>query len=96
MTPRTGPTLADRVQAGPRDPNGPPAPAPAPGRSPSGPRHCWVRDPPEAPGTWPGVLLAWSRPASGAWQGRAVYVVSGAHGLVLVEAWLDAAHLREA
>ena len=50
-------------------------------------RHCWVRDPPEATGTWPGLLVEW-RQRGGAWQGRVAYTVTGPHGPALVEAWL--------
>jgi hypothetical protein len=56
-------------------------------------RHCWVRDPPEAPGTWPGLLVEW-RQRDGGWQGRVAYTVAGPHGAALVEAWLPAARLE--
>ena len=56
-------------------------------------RHCWVRDPPEAVGTWPGLLVEW-RQRGGAWQGRVAYTVAGPHGPVLVETWLPAARLE--
>jgi hypothetical protein len=56
-------------------------------------RHCWVRDPPECPGTWPGLLVEW-RQRSGAWQGRVAYTVTGPHGPALVESWLPAARLE--
>ena len=56
-------------------------------------RHCWVRDPPDAPGTWPGLLVEW-RQRGGAWQGRVAYTVTGPHGPALVEAWLPAARLE--
>ncbi|WP_324277569.1 hypothetical protein [Blastococcus brunescens] len=56
-------------------------------------RHCWVRDPPDAPGTWPGLLVEW-RQRSGGWQGRVAYTVTGPHGPALVEAWLPAARLE--
>ena len=56
-------------------------------------RHCWVRDPPEFAGTWPGLLVEW-RQRGGAWQGRVAYTVTGPHGPVLVEAWLPAARLE--
>jgi hypothetical protein len=56
-------------------------------------RHCWVHDPPEAAGTWPGLLVEWRR-RDGAWQGRVTYAVSGPHGPALVEAWLPAARLE--
>ncbi|SOE03352.1 hypothetical protein [Blastococcus haudaquaticus] len=56
-------------------------------------RHCWVRDPPEFPGTWPGLLVEW-RQRGGGWQGRVAYTVTGPHGPALVEAWLPAARLE--
>ena len=56
-------------------------------------RHCWVRDPPEFPGTWPGLLVEW-RQRGGAWQGRVAYTVTGSHGATLVESWLPAARLE--
>jgi hypothetical protein len=58
-----------------------------------GGRHCWVRDPPEAPGVWPGLLVEW-RQRSGSWQGRVAYTVTGPHGPALVETWLPAARLE--
>ena len=39
-------------------------------------RHCWVRDPPEFPGIWPGLLVEW-RQRGGSWQGRVAYTVTG-------------------
>jgi hypothetical protein len=56
-------------------------------------RHCWVRDPPDAPGIWPGLLVEW-RQRDGAWQGRVAYTVTGPHGPALVETWLPAARLE--
>ena len=56
-------------------------------------RHCWVRDPPEFPGTWPGLLVEW-RQRGGSWQGRVAYTVPGPHGPALVETWLPAARLE--
>jgi hypothetical protein len=52
-------------------------------------RHCWVRNPPEARGVWPGLLVEWRQHAEG-WQGRVVYTITGAQGATLVEAWLPA------
>jgi hypothetical protein len=65
------------------------------GRPPEGAegRHCWVRDPPEAPGTWPGLLVEWRR-RDGGWQGRVAYTVTGPHGPALVESWLPAGRLE--
>lgn len=57
-------------------------------------RHCWVHDPPEWPGTWPGLLVEWRQQAGG-WQGRVTYTVGGPHGPVLVEAWLPADRLEQ-
>ncbi|MDK3257999.1 hypothetical protein QOZ86_15940 [Blastococcus capsensis] len=56
-------------------------------------RHCWVHDPPETPGTWPGLLVEWRRRDDG-WQGRVVYTLPRPHGPALVEAWLPAARLE--
>ena len=56
-------------------------------------RHCWVRDPPEAAGIWPGLLVEW-RQRGGSWQGRVAYTVTGPHGPALVESWLPAARLE--
>ena len=56
-------------------------------------RHCWVRDPPDAPGIWPGLLVEW-RQMGGSWQGRVAYTVTGPHGPALVETWLPAARLE--
>ena len=76
----------------------PPSGAPVAGRLPGSRdgaegRHCWVRDPPDAPGTWPGLLVEW-RQRAGAWEGRVAYGVTGPHGTVLVEAWLPADRLQ--
>ena len=57
-------------------------------------RHCWVHDPPDAPGTWPGLLVEWRQREDG-WHGRVAYTVSGAQGPVLVEAWLPAERLEQ-
>ncbi len=57
-------------------------------------RHCWVRDPPDAPGRWPGLLVEW-RHREGGWQGRVAYTVTGDNGPVLLEAWLPAAQLEQ-
>ncbi|MGY2063914.1 hypothetical protein [Blastococcus sp. SYSU DS0619] len=76
-------------------PEPPPLPA-ATGRPVGGGgegRHCWVHDPPEAPGTWPGLLVEWQQ-RDGGWQGRVTYALSGPHGPALVEAWLPAARLE--
>jgi hypothetical protein len=77
----------------------PPTPHDPPQDPPRGPgaggegRHCWVHDPPGAPGTWPGLLVEW-RQRDGVWQGRVTYTVAGPHGPALVETWLPAARLE--
>ena len=90
---RHGGSLADRAARS----GVPAAAAPEPGRRAAGEghgRHCWVLDPPDAPGTWPGLLVEW-RQAEDGWQGRVAYTVLGAHGPVLVEAWLPADQLKQ-
>lgn len=101
MTPgRSGRSLQDRAaSSGVRSADAPPAVGSRPARGPVSAgdggegRHCWVRDPPDAPGTWPGLLVEW-RQRDGAWQGRVVYTVTGPHGPALVETWLPAAGLE--
>ncbi|MCU1615508.1 MAG: uncharacterized protein JWO98_3048 [Frankiales bacterium] len=102
---RAGRSLGERAaNSGVRPP--PPAREPSPGRiTDAGPdadsdvpdpvegRHCWVRDPPQAPGTWPGLLVEWRRRA-GAWQGRVAFTVAGPDGPALVETWLPAERLE--
>lgn len=93
----SGRSLAERAAlsgAVPSAPVPPPAapPAPAAGRGGEG-RHCWVHDPPDVPGTWPGLLVEW-RQREGVWQGRVAYAVPGPAGPVLVESWLAAARLE--
>jgi hypothetical protein len=56
-------------------------------------RHCWVHDPPDSPGIWPGLLVEWRQHTDG-WQGRVAYTVTGPHGPALVETWLPAARLE--
>ena len=98
---RDGLTLAQRREASvPGDGTArPAAPAEAPDRPrPVVQRHCWVQGLPDAPGRWPGLLVEWrqvpAEPGAGRWQGRVVYALTGGPGAcVLVEAWLDAAHL---
>ncbi|MGK5114913.1 MULTISPECIES: hypothetical protein [unclassified Geodermatophilus] len=93
---RSGGSLGERAA---RSGVTPPAPEPfrpaatsrrAEGRG----RHCWVHDPPGAPGVWPGLLVEW-RQADGGWLGRVTYAVAGPHGPVLVEAWVPAAQLEQ-
>jgi hypothetical protein len=92
MTPgRSGRSLGERAaNSGVR-----PAPEPAPSRGPevAEGRHCWVRNPPQAPGTWPGLLVEW-RQDGGGWQGRVVFAVGTPTGPTLVEAWLPADRLQ--
>jgi hypothetical protein len=91
MTPgRSGRSLGERAaNSGVR-----PGPDPALSRPvPAEGRHCWVHDPPQAAGTWPGLLVEW-RQDGGVWQGRVVFTVSGPHGPALVEAWLPADRLQ--
>lgn len=57
-------------------------------------RHCWVHDPPGAPGVWPGLLVEW-RQADGGWHGRVTYAGAAPQGTVLVEAWVPAALLEQ-
>ena len=97
---RPGHSLGERAaNSGVRaDPNadrarlGDPAAYSAPGDGGEG-RHCWVRDPAESPGSWPGLLIEW-RQRNGVWQGRVAYTVVGPHGPALVEAWVPAARLE--
>lgn len=99
MARRDGPTLAERV-----------APAAKPAdelpphmsqRRATTQRHCWVCGLPDAPGQWPGLLVEWRTGTDtgtrSVWEGRVVYAVDDAPGrIVLVEAWIDARHLRPA
>jgi hypothetical protein len=91
MTPgRSGRSLGERaVNSGIRPSAAPSAHAPEVAAG----RHCWVRDPPQVAGTWPGLLVEW-RQAPGGWQGRVVFAVTGAHGATVVEAWLPAERLE--
>lgn len=60
-------------------------------------QHCWVVDPPQSPGRWPGLLTEWRREPSGAWSGRVAWAVDGGApdlDTVLLQAWLPAHHLR--
>ena len=89
---RSGRSLSERAASSGVHPEVPPVPGPTAPPDAEG-RHCWVRDPPEAPGTWPGLLVEWRR-RDGGWQGRVAYTVTGPHGPALVEAWLPAARLE--
>jgi hypothetical protein len=81
--------LPPACRAAHRDDGGAPSPAGAGGEG----RHCWVRNPPDTPGIWPGLLVEW-RQRDGVWQGRVAYTVTGTHGPALVETWLPAALLE--
>lgn len=92
--------LSGAGSPGPRPHDDPPSPAEAvPARDTAAAgsggegRHCWVHDPPDAPGTWPGLLVEW-RQRHGAWQGRVTYAVTGPDGPALIENWLPAARLE--
>ena len=93
-TGRSRPSLGERAERSGVGAAVPADTAPA-GRARSEPgRHCWVHDPPEWPGTWPGLLVEWRQHPDG-WHGRVAYTVGGPHGPVLVEAWLPAARLEQ-
>jgi hypothetical protein len=79
-----------------------PAPAPqyadaaAPADRPQLPQHCWVLDAPETPpGQWPGILLGWARGSSG-WIVLALIAAQGDHGMITMQAWVEAEHLQQA
>jgi hypothetical protein len=59
----------------------------------AGGRHCWVIDPPGAPGRWPGLLSEWRLGPTG-WQGLVAYVVPTERGAVLMQEWVDAQRLE--
>jgi hypothetical protein len=71
-----------------------PAPPPVTRRADGRGRHCWVHDPPGAPGVWPGLLVEWRQTDEG-WHGRVAFTVAGPAGSVLMEAWLPAASLEQ-
>jgi hypothetical protein len=98
MTPgRGGRSLGERAAASGVPGATAPSPSPAASYAAAGDggegRHCWVRDPAESPGIWPGLLIEW-RQRNGAWQGRVAYTVVGPHGPTLVETWVPAARLE--
>ena len=94
---RQGASLADRaVWSGVAQPAEPPVSGGRSGHQPSEDghgRHCWVRDPPEEPGIWPGLLVEWRQREDG-WQRRVAYTLPGEHGPVFAEAWLPADQLK--
>src|SRR3954447_13976229 len=59
------------------------------------PRHCWVTDPPAAPGRWPGVVVGW-RAVDGRWEGRVVVVVGSGPGAGVLDLWLGEDQLAPA
>lgn len=59
------------------------------------PRHCWVTDPPAAPGRWPGVVVGW-RAVDGGWEGRVVVVVGSGPAAGVLDLWLGEAQLTPA
>ena len=97
---RSGRSLGERAANSGVHPPPPPSPellpseaaASSPGAGGEG-RHCWVRNPPDAPGTWPGLLVEW-RQREGRWEGRVIYTVTGPHGSAVVETWLAAQRLE--
>ena len=93
---RHGGSLADRAARSGVPATAAPEPSGTP-RRPAGDghgRHCWVHDPPDAPGTWPGLLVEWRQREDG-WHGRVAYTVPSERGPVLVEAWLPAEQLKQ-
>lgn len=90
---RSGRSLGERALSSGVRSSQPPAGEPSPAEPAAEGRHCWVHDPPDAAGTWPGLLVEW-RQRGGAWQGRVAYTVTGPHGPALVEAWLPADRLQ--
>ena len=93
-TGRSRPSLGERAQQSGVGPPPVDEPAAAPRARGEAGRHCWVHDPPEWPGTWPGLLVEWRQHADG-WHGRVTYTVTGPHGPVLIESWLPAARLEQ-
>jgi hypothetical protein len=63
---------------------------PQPARRVFAPKHCWVLNPPGAPGRWPGLLLEWRQTPSGRWEGRVADAAHLQNGHALVELWLPA------
>jgi len=93
---RSGRTLGERAAnsgVAPPTPSSAPASAVQPASDAGEGRHCWVHDPPDSPGIWPGLLVEWRQRGDG-WQGRVAYTVTGPHGPALVETWLPAARLE--
>ena len=60
----------------------------APGdRSRLPPRHCWVLNPPSAPGRWPGLVVGW-RSVGGHWEGRVVVVLGRGRYAAVLDVWM--------
>src|SRR5919107_648672 len=92
-----GATLADRAMRSGIGQPSPPAGESAGSRRAGGAAHiphCRVRDPPNTPGIWPGLLVEWRQQEDG-WHGRVASTVAGSNGPVLVEAWLPADQLKQ-
>src|SRR4051794_32655774 len=51
------------------------------------PRHCWVLNPPSAPGRWPGLVVQW-RSAAGHWEGRVVVVLGRGRDAAVLDVWM--------
>ena len=51
------------------------------------PRHCWVLNPPSAPGRWPGLVVEW-RSAAGHWEGRVVVVLGRGRDAAVLDVWM--------
>lgn len=67
-----------------------------PADRPTGSRHVWIQDPPNFPGCWPGLLLAWRRGRDG-WVGHVVVAPDTDDGqAVVLTCWLPADRLRPA
>ncbi len=78
----------DRRPPGP--PGGPAEGAPRPAaadRSRLPPRHCWVLNPPSAPGRWPGLVVEW-RSVGGHWEGRVVVVLGRGRDAAVLDVWM--------
>ena len=92
LSPGRGRSMRDRVRVS-RPAGSDAEPLPATARR-QGPTHCWVQDPPEAVGRWPGLLLGWSRSPTGEWRGQVAYAFLWGSEVVLVQAWLAGDLLR--
>jgi hypothetical protein len=51
------------------------------------PRHCWVLNPPSAPGRWPGLVVEW-RSVAGHWEGRVVVVLGRGRDAAVLDVWM--------